>query len=465
MGRLTVILLLWAFTSFAIRAQKVKLPFYALEAGNSLNTGRHTPFWLISNQFGKQSVRHASGYVSAGFETKKDSSRVLDYNYGFELFERFDGDNNFWIHQAYFMARYRFLCLRFGKKEETYGNQDSLSSGSVLWSENARPLPKLVLSTNGYTDIPFTKGYVQVNGLLSHGWFGKNGYVKNAYLHHKYLYIKLGGRLPVNISYGLQHYAMWAGSDPVLGSLPHGWDTYERIFFAREGDPDNPDTPENESKNRVGNHLGSRNYGIDIKLKRMLINLYYQTIFEDNSGRRQKFMPDGLWGVSLKTRSANKFVNTVMYERFRSVYQSGGIHHEIDGSTAVDDYFNHFLYRSGWTYFGNTIGTPLITSPVLSPQSSPGIINNRVTAHHIGCSGKIKNFVSYKILVTLSRNYGTYTSPFPETRLSKSVLLHLSNNYKRIKGFETSLQVAFDLGEMYGNNLGIALALRKYGMF
>ncbi len=463
-ARIFVIILLLANAS-GIFGQSFKLPFYTIGAGGVFSAGRQIPFWLVSDQFGKNSTKPSAGFLDALLETKTNPSRRFDYNYGLELFERYDGGNAFWVHQAYISARYRFICLRFGNKEEVYGNQDSLSMGSTLWSKNARPIPQVVLSSNGYVDIPFTKGYMQVSGLLSHGWFGNEGYVKDVYLHHKYLYVKVGGRFPVNVSYGLEHYAQWGGVHPVLGELPSGWDAYKRIFMAREGNSDDPATPIPDTLNRLGNHLGSRQYGIDIKLKKVCINTYYQTIFEDNSGKREYFMRDGLWGIALRSRSKNRIVNSLVYELFRSVYQSGGFQPDINETFSIDNYFNHFLYENGWTYHGFTIGTPFITSPVLNTEPVTGIVNNCVIAHHFAIAGIIQKKINYNLHVTWSKNKGTFQNPFPETLNSTSALLQISNDYQQTGGFEAVVQLAFDIGEMYGNNLGIGITIRKHGIF
>lgn len=453
-------------TVYNSTAQIIKLPSYVLESGASISSGRQNPFWFVSNQFGRQSVKPASGFLSAQVAALDDTSRNIDYTYGLELFDRFDGDNEFQVHQAYFKLKLHFLQFRIGKCEESYGNQDSiLSSGSALWSKNARPMPKVATGTNGYVNVPCTKGYLKLNGLLSHGWFGEDGYVKNVYLHHKYLYLKLGGSLPVNITWGLQHYAMWGGKDPVLGTMPKNLDAYMRVFFNQRGNPDNPNTSEYDTLNRLGNHLGSRNYAIDIRLQRVKISVYYQTIFEDNSGFKKHFMRDGLWGIVLKKRDNDNIFNSILYERFYSMYQSGSLKPDHNlWSTGFDNYFNHFLYRSGWTYHGYTIGSPFITSPVLNDEKSTGITNNRVIAHHIGIAGKI-NVVNYRILATWSRNYGTYPAPFAETRHSGSLFFQFSNDYTRSKGFETVLQFGLDRGEMYGNNMGIGVIVRKHGAF
>jgi hypothetical protein len=325
-------------------------------------------------------------------------------------------------------------------------------------------MPKIVLGTTGYVNVPFTKGYIQFNGLLSHGWFGDDGYVKDVYLHHKFLYVKVGGRFPVNISYGLEHYAQWGGVHPNYGPLPAGWDAYKRIFTAHEGNSGDLTTPADDSLNRLGNHLGSRRYGLDIKLKKVWVNFYYQTIFEDNSGKREYFMRDGLWGIALKNQSTDRIINTVLYELFNSTYQSGGIIVQDDGLRLVDNYYNNYLYQSGWTYHGYTIGTPFISSPELMSDSVIGLENNRVIAHHVACAGTIRN-INYKVFFTWSANKGTYYAPFPKTRRTGSVMLQLSNDYSLTNGFEAILQFAFDKGNMYGNNLGVGITIRKHGVF
>ena len=43
-----------------------------------------------------------------------------------------------------------------------------LSSGSLLYSGNVRPITKVAVSSN-YIPVPFTKGYIEFKGYLSHG--------------------------------------------------------------------------------------------------------------------------------------------------------------------------------------------------------------------------------------------------------------------------------------------------------
>jgi len=69
-----------------------------------------------------------------------------------------------------------------------------------------------------------------------------------------------------------------------------------------------------------------------------------------------------------------------------------------------DDYYNHYLYKEGWTYNGRVLGTPLFTTrqkallwgvPLSKFDSNQTITNNRVSAVHAGIKGTFKNYFEY----------------------------------------------------------------------
>ena len=130
-----------------------------------------------------------------------------------------------------------------------------------------------------------------------------------------------------------------------------------------------------------------------------------------------------------------------------------------------DNYFNNGEYRSGWTYYGRTIGLPLIT-PV-APDADGivlGVNNNRLTAHHFGIGGKIARVLPYKFMATYSRNFGTYGRPFAK-RLDQ-VSLALETTLPRLgKKVPLSLSLGLygDFGELYPDNFGLTLRLSWSG--
>jgi hypothetical protein len=456
-----LIFLLFLYLPSHIYSQ-ISAPDIDLYAGASAGIGDNKPYWNISNQQGRYSLDPFGGLLGVTIESADSSDSYISFDYGIELYGRLDQNSELLLQRAYAEIKIPFLVFWAGMKEEIIGNQDStLSLGSTVWSTNARPMPKLVLATPGYVDIPFTKGYVEINGSLSHGWFEKDRYVKNVYLHQKHLHLRFGGDYFINGSLGLIHFAQWAGSspDPRFGELPSDCDAYKRVFFAQKGDSAIVNI--NEAINTLGNHLGSWNYRIDLKAEHFIFSLYYQTIFEDNSGKSEPFNRDGILGVSFASKDPNKIVNRVVFEYLNTTYQSGSTHDLSDSIklTGNDNYFNNYIYRSGWTYNGMTLGTPLITSPIFNEDGSDQILNNRVLAFHLGLQGKLGK-INYRSFFTYSINKGTYNTPIDPSKNQFS--WYLETLFPSIwQGIDMNVMLAADIGQLYGNNLGVNLVFRK----
>jgi hypothetical protein len=459
-------------------SQVIKKPDYVLETGSVFSASTQTPFWLLSNQYGLLTPNKFNGWIKAGVHTSL-SEKKIDYDYGVDLVNRYSNKNEFYIHQAYLRLKLYFVNIQAGSIEETFGNQDSsLSSGGLLWSGNARPMPKLSVLVPNYTKIPFTFGLLEFKAGISHGWFGDEPFVNNVWLHHKFAYIQLGGKLPVHVHFGFHHFAQWAGKTEDGVQLPNKWDDFIKVFFAKGG---GDGSPESDSLNALGNHIGSRNFGVDVELNKVKMGLYWQTIFEDGSGKAYRNIKDGLWGFYLHTKDKSKFINGFVYEFINTTDQSGPAHevwtldgveynypipggeyHELGGN---DNYFNNGIYHFGWTYKNMTIGTPFITSPIIPIEgTSENIRNNKVTGHHFGIEGNIKDY-PYKILYTYYLNFGTNSSPFIPDKHQHSILLQTSISNKLPWKIDLSLQGGIDFGNMYGNNIGILVSIIKTGSF
>ena len=296
---------LWLAIFFGVAGQSDSVNFYPsieIETGVMGSLGKQIPFWMLSNNFGKYSLSNAQAFAGIHLERSFTQGKNLDYFYGVEGVARLDKSSEAYLHQWYVGGKLWFTRIWAGAREEVYGNQDMvLSSGGLLWSGNARPMPKMMIDVPEYTTIPFTFKLVEFKGGMSHGWFEDDRYVKNAWLHHKYGYIRFGGWLPVKFHYGMHHFAQWGGasSDPDIGQLPNTLEDFKYVFLTRNRGED-PDIPWGEWFNKIGNHLGSRNFGLDINFKKFDTGLYWQTIFEDGSGKAYRNIKDGLFGLYFK---------------------------------------------------------------------------------------------------------------------------------------------------------------------
>lgn len=446
------------------------LPEIQFEVTGHAGSGAQMPFWMVSNQYGKYSLDKSGAMGSLKVFSEGDSTQTWNFAYGLEAVSRLDESSHLWLHQGWVELDYlELIRLRAGIKEETFGNEySSLSTGSIIWSNNARPMPKLEIGTAGFIDVPFTNELFQIKGSLTHGWFESDRYVQGVWLHQKYVAARTQLDYPLNFYYAFYHFAQWGGEHPFHGSLPNDLDSYQKIFFSRKGDDD---SPQSWQVNRFGNHVGSRHYGIDWEREQYDINFYFQDVYEDGSGRRMENYPDGLWGIVWKNKRKDAPLVAVLYEYLQTTNQSGPVH-DIDLALRGDDnYFNHGVYRSGWTHHRLTIGTPFITSPLFNQNiqdpSNICIWNNRVRAHHFGAEGFMNADLSYRIMASYSKNEGLYASTinvpevfrFEGPRYQWSWRTDLSYHFRK-QNITAILSIAGDQGSMYGDNIGVMLGMR-----
>ncbi len=437
---------------------------YKLEILGTSSLNDKSAFWLQNNQNGIISYQPNSVNFSAGIFKKADTSqRIFDYGFKLNTLYQQSKEAHFLLPEAYVNARLAMLELKIGISIEFFGNQDSiLSSGGLLFSQNSLPMPAISAGIPQFTPLPFTRKMVEIKGGIRHGYFTDNVMVENLLLHHKFGYLRIGGNLPIRLQYGLHHVAQWGGNVLSQGQQPTGIKNFVNVFFAKSGGDDALRT---DQINTLGNHIISQNLKVELNFSSVQIDAYWQNVSEDGPVR---FMPksmnvsDGLWGIAIKSNQL-PVVKRVVYEYLNTTDQSGP-YHDKDGIVygGADSYFTHGVYQAGWTYFSRTIGTPFITSPVYT--NTTNIRNNRVTAHHLGIGGEVEK-MRFKLLLSFSKNYGTYFQRYNTAKKGNVFLLEINRLIPAFSNLEASLTLAADRGNMYGNNYGCMLKISKSGVF
>ena len=437
-----------------------------IEAGSLVAHGENVPFWLVSNRYGTIDNTAFNGWVRASAFRQYHSEKAVAYTYGLDVYNLYSNENRVILNQAFLGLRLSFLEIEAGKRREQFGNQDSvLSSGGLLWSGNASPLPKVTIRTAGYVPVPFTSEYLYFRGGISHGWFGNTEFTDRVWLHHKYFFIRTTEKFPVVISAGMHHFAQWGGTskDSAIGHLPSDLQAFWSVFTAKSGSSESPD---NERLNALGNHLGSYNIRLDIHLKNSTAGLYWQSIFEDNSGRKLRNGGDGLWGISFRMDQSSLWPSGFVFEYLKTTDQSGVVIIDPNHTappTGNDNYFNNGIYKNGWSYQDRTLGNALISSPFyFRDEAGNYFLNNRVKACHFGLSGQLERLdFKYEILYTYSHNFGTYSYPFASDYKSQSVVMgfHFDNIFHTRNCL--SFSAAMDYGEMYGRNAGLQVRFSR----
>ena len=133
------------------------------------STGSYAPFWLHSDRYGKISSSPMSTLVFTGIE-KQYTNRRNKFDYGFKAGAIVRTDyhkNEIFLNEIYAKARYAVFYILAGSREQIFGNQDStLSSGGLLFSKNARPMPEISAGIENFTPVPFTFGLLELKGSM-----------------------------------------------------------------------------------------------------------------------------------------------------------------------------------------------------------------------------------------------------------------------------------------------------------
>ncbi|PSQ96394.1 MAG: hypothetical protein BRD55_06935 [Bacteroidetes bacterium SW_9_63_38] len=429
---------------------------YRGEIATTVASTAGQPFWLRANEHGRIDAESANGYARIGATGRTDTSRVWEARAGLDLLGRWSASETAHFSELFAQLRYRFAQLRVGRRHSPIGpvKGGGLSTGSLIQSRNATPLPIVSLGTAGYIGVPHTNGFAEVKGHYAHGWFSNDRFVDNVYLHRKAAYLRLGKGRVVSATMGLVHNAQWGGMSPRSGKLPQEMEAYWNAVFAVSASEE--DAPEGEQTNVLGNHVGIFDLGSTVRLGDAKVSAYHQHLFEDGSSYEWKNFPDGLYGLRW-TGFQSPSIGAIQYEFLHTKDQSGPVH-----PPGEDNYYNNFVYRSGWSSSGTLLGSPLF---LLDPSQAEeeAVISNRIVSHHLGVRGVVSSALRYRLLGTWRRHFGTFDNPFPEPRTRMSFLLELTAVPFRTSAVEVSGAVAVDTGEAMNDRVGLRLGVTYSG--
>lgn len=426
--------------------------YYSTSLSLGLGTEDTLPFWLRTNKYG---LVPKENYGLWDFALKKefDTEKKFDWTFGVMGAASLADKAEMRFRDYYVGMRYGKIRFYAGAKTNPV-IYDGLSStnGNFIWSSNARPYPKLSIVIP-YTNVPFTKGYVQFKAEISEGIMYDNRYVDKPHVHHKYLYLK-ATKGHFAVEFGLNHYAQWAGKSPRLGKLPSNFGAYTDMFFAKENSKYDQLGTEIDY-NRVGNHLGMLDGRLHYKAATFSLDFYRQVIFEDSSGQNF-FNRDALHGIYIKRAKGKAWVQSFLVEYYYTKKQSGDKFGKKPGEnklyTGRDNYFNQAVYRSGWTSYGYTIGTPFFTE-LQGKNYALGVYNNRVEALHGGIAGFIVAKFPYKAMLSYSDNIGTYSSPIDKKQVSAYFEMTVPVQLQKIP-INITFGIASDKGELLQDSWG-----------
>ncbi|MGN0282913.1 MAG: capsule assembly Wzi family protein [Prevotella sp.] len=470
-------------------------------------TGANTPLWLNANRYGLSSLEKNNGYFMAGVEKEMDREPDKKWSYGFgvSLAAAYNFSSSIIVQEAYVEGRWLKGSLTLGAKEEPMQlKNQSLSSGSQTLGVNARPVPSLRLSLDDYWAVPFTNGWLRLKGHIAYGittddtWQREftsmtSRYTEDTFLHTKAGYLKIGNEdrfFPVSLEMGLEMASQFGGNS----YRPMGNGNMEKVenrngigAFWKAFLPGGSDVIETTYQNVSGNHLGSWVMRLNFDYDDWYLGLYADHFFDDHSAmflldydgygtgeewntkKSHRYMlydlKDIMLGAELKLKNT-LLLNNILFEYVNTKYQSGPIYHDHtqqmpDDIGGIDNYYNHYIY-TGWQHWGQTMGNPLYISPIYNDDGLIEFECNRFKAFHLGLSGLPTNQLTYRLLATYQKGYGTYNKPYPNPREGVSVMAEVS--YSLGNGWNTVISAGLDRGKLRGNSTGLQLTFQKTGI-
>jgi hypothetical protein len=369
------------------------------------------------------------------------------------------GFYNNYLHSGWVGITFKSLSLKGGKHLfDPIFTKAYSGSGSYLFGTNYRPVSRITLEIPHYVSVPFTHDRVQVRGGMSQGWLPDQPLSGDVLLHEKYAYLRWNGRKLKSYA-GLNHSSLFGG-ERNGNEIPVD---FLATFFAEGSEK----IGEGEASNAAGAHMGLYDFGIVHKSNFGEFHFYYQIPFSDGSGMRfWKRNRDQIVGMNWIPRN-NSWLNNLTVEWLNTSYQSGngmpdagaliddkfvslktilrkddisefmsqyfGIERSDWGDNEIfqvlkedvnhgnkfggrDGYMNNGTYPVGWSWHHYVMGNPFnITKYQLLAVAADRefqypvfIKNDRFKGLHLGGGGAISSVLHWKMMVSFTRNYGTY---------------------------------------------------------
>ncbi|MBO4612751.1 MAG: hypothetical protein J5671_06225 [Bacteroidaceae bacterium] len=490
---IAICLLSWVATTTWAQFKRLgeNIQYQATLQGTA-GTGDTAPFWFTNNRYGLGTTEPNSMLVrgAIGRDAKADSARNWRIGYGLDLVGAVHHDSYFVIQQAFADFQYKSIRLSVGQKERPVELKNNLlSTGDMVLSNNARPIPQIRLELPEFWTIPRTKGWLHLKAHIAFGMYTDNGWqddftagttnlrTHNSLFHSKAGFLKIGNtkKFPLSITGGLVMAAQFGGEGWNLKDrpdhtgpfnphqkMPSGLKAFWHAFI-----PGGNDANDGDYANAEGNQIGSWHLRLDYHGKGWEASVYAEHLFEDHSQMFWQYpWKDMLYGGEVRLPK-NPVVRTILYEHMRTTDQSGPIYHDATATFdesiyGTDNYYNHQIY-GGWQHAGFSMGNALLTSPIYNQNGMIVFMDSRIKAHHIGIEGNPTNEIGYRLLYTHEKSFGSYSAPRTDPTKGDFLMVEASYCPHQVKGLKVGAAYGQNWGKLLGQSKGVMLTASYTG--
>lgn len=465
---------------------------------------RLAPYMIGSWNQGRYSQGNGL-WQEGGLYKDIDLNRRFSWSAGFDYiagvgskkgYDRWDATSGSWtsnyvgvscarVQQLFAEVKFRGVYLYAGMKNRESGIVDSrLSSGDFTRSMNARAIPGFSAGFIDFQDIPFTKGWLQIEGELMFGKVFDEGFRKKFFNHYSGLmtldnyytyqrcYFRTKPSQPFSIIIGLQAGGFFAGDsyNYYRGATNQGTERHFNIkellrmwFPMQDGD---------EYYN--GAHCGSWDFKTRYDFRNgSTLSAYFEWPWEDGSGIGRMNGWDGVWGLQYNFAQKG-YLSKVLFEYVDFSNQSGPLHYApldwdkpmLEGhASGNDSYYNNFEYGP-YSNYGMSIGSPFNVSPLYNTIGALYYLHTRCKGFHIALEGNPTSRLDYRAMFSYQQSGGNTYLVRPGHYYNTSAMVETTvRPLRKIPGAQITLQLALDYGRLRGNNLGALLKFSYTGIF
>ncbi len=474
------------------------------EAGVTVNAGDgdFAPHYILSGRGGTVTQPYST-LIHAGLSHRMDTTVRVSWGAGAEVWGGWSSSTDYynlplatagetnsqhparaWLQQLYAEGKYRGAYVVVGQKEHHSALlNESLSSGDLTMSNNSRPMPGVQAGFVNFQNIPYTKGWVQIDGEIGYYRTTDGDWLENHYneynhfittgswLNYKNIYFRTKPGQRVVATVGLQDACQYGGTRTIYTTTytEDGTPVTTQTVIKQKADFEaffKAFIPGRDASNTdgdqfcLGNHVGSWDLAVDVTLDNAaVIRGYYQSPWDDGSGFGKCNGFDGLYGIEYKSAHGG-IVSGAVIEYFDFTNQSGPIHWAPDDfegtsiteeTTGGDDYWNNYAYN-GYQSGGLSIGSSMIPGSIYNTNGYMRLRDNMLRGFHAAVMGNVCSEVGYRLMGSYRKSWGTPLIPRLTPADCVSLMVEATYSPRRVAGLDIKAQFALDHGNLLRYN-------------
>lgn len=484
---------------------------YAIETKAAVTSGTYLPFLLTMGRRGQLSPDGKQAMLQPSLQYRVQHHSGLRFSLGADLSLYASSHYPYYgdqikINQLYAEGAYHKYRISVGAADAKQQFVDSrLSSGNMVWSENARNLAGLSIRTEDFVSMIILGGAVEAKFEIFYGkMWGDSAYnmsqfqqylshvtehpqyalratgIYGTHVHRKSVFLRTPSYFPLQLTIGGEHVALYGGQRTHIDGY---WDgplqvTHQQLsasswFKALVGAAGSGD--------RRLNHTASLDARLDYTGHKYTMAIYKQHYIDDLGRHSFAQFADGLWGFEMRMKRWDllqhivlEFVKSdsqgdnsqIVNNRLNGIYDNPDVP-EPSPEDYASDFYQDETYGA-YAYSGLAVGNPMLVSPIYNRQNMaghpyaqyyPGFGYNNIQGFHLGAEGRLTYELDYRLLFSHTSSKGTAWAPLSAGSVSHTSVM-LEGRYTFSPHWQASVSAAYDAGKLYGNNIGALFSVR-----